>query len=516
MKRFVMTREQIRAYDAHAIGQCHVPGLVLMENAGRGAAEVIERMLVAAESRGATVIVCGQGNNGGDGFVVARQLLARGRNVQVFLIGARDRVTGDARANLDALLGLGVAVHEPAGDLGALREALAGAALSVDALFGTGLSRPLEGIWRDVVSCLNEAPCPCVALDIPTGIDANDGSVLGVAVQAAATITFAHHKPGLMQGAGLDYAGEVECVGLGIVDDGIVDVVGQTARMIDDRDVAEFLGVRAKSAHKYRAGSVLLVAGSLGKSGAVQLAATAALRTGAGLATIAAWPEAADRIEGRQPEIMTARLDRRRLDASLAEALLKRAAVGIGPGLGLDGDARRVVDAVVLGFDGPVVVDADAISHFAGRHGDLSRAPTTRILTPHAGELARLMGSSSRAIEGDRFGVARDAAEKTGAIVVLKGPHTIIAHPDGRRWVCRAAEPLLATAGSGDVLTGMLTALCADVTHLDEAFAASAAAVHIHARAAELWNRDRQTDRGMIAGDLIGEIPRAIAEYCGE
>ncbi len=516
----IMTRAQMQAYDRQAIEGCAVPGLVLMENAGRGAAELIAAVLAEQHDRDgsepppddarAAVIVCGPGNNGGDGFVVARQLGAWGWPVRVFLAGAIERVRGDARANLDAYQGLGGKVEllsADEADLGALGAALEQAAVAVDGLFGTGLDRPIEGYRAQVIEILNRASCPRVALDIPSGIDSDTGGRLGVAVQAEYTVTFGHHKIGMLTGEGLSCAGRVMRQELGIPDRAIVATVGQAGEIIEAADVAGWLGTRPADAHKYQAGSVLIVAGRPGKVGASLLCARAALRSGAGIVTIGTWPEAADALDGRVAEVMTARLDPDRLDETLAEALHKRKAVAIGPGVGLDEQARELVERVVLGWPGPVAVDADAITHFAGRPEALREAAGPRVLTPHAGELARLLAIRAAEVEQDRVGRARQAAAQSGCIVVLKGRNTIIAAADGRLWVCTRGNAALATAGSGDALTGMLGALLCAMPPAE----AACAGVFLHAASADRWQAEHGADRGMMAGDVIDRIPSVMA-----
>lgn len=520
-----MTREQLRAYERFVIEACGVPGLVLMENAGRGAAS--ELALRMANATGPAVILCGKGNNGGDGFVVARHLEASGLATEVFLLGNCADVVGDAKTNLDALLGLGIEVNELDGDLGVFEEALDRASVVVDALFGTGLSRAVEGLARDAVRLVNAGLRPVIALDVPSGIDATTGAVHGVAVHAAATLTFAQLKTGLLQGEGVRHAGEVRVVGLGIPDAAVLDAVGFTAEAIDSADALVARGWRAPDVYKYKAGNVLVLAGSAGKTGAALLAATAALRAGAGLATIASWPEVVARLDGRVLEVMMAPLDRGALGVSLDCALERRGAVVIGPGFGLDAVAREVVERVVLGWKGPVVVDADALTHFAGRAGELRAAPGVRLLTPHAGELARLLGVTAAELECDRFAAAARAAQETGAVVVFKGPHSVVAHPDGTVRFVQGAEPLLATAGSGDVLAGLLAALLAGSSgspsdaaspagELGRVFELACAGVLVHLAAARSW-RERMTvdgrapDRGLLAGDLVSELPRAMA-----
>lgn len=488
----VLSRAQIRAYDERAIAG-GVPSLVLMENAGRGAAEVAAAI---APPEAFVVIVCGRGNNGGDGFVVARHLLARGRRVHTFALAAE--LTGDAAANLEALRGLGGEITVVEDDLGPLATALASADLVVDAIFGTGLTRPVEGRYRAAIEAIDARGGLCLALDIPSGIDADTGAILGAAVRADHTATFAHRKCGLLQGPGAIHAGTLHVVDLGIPDAAVVAAVGQEASIVE----RPRLPARPADLHKYGAGAVLLAAGSPGKAGAALLAARGALRGGAGLVTIATFAEV---LEARLPEAMILPLGDDPGPA-LAAALAKCKAAGVGPGLGLDARARAAIDAIGA-FTGPLVIDADAITAFAGRPEALADAAGPRILTPHAGELARLIGTTSAQIEAHRFAAVREAARRSGAVVVLKGHRTVIAHADALA-VCDRGDPVLAVGGSGDVLTGLVAALAST----RPAFDAACAAVWIHARAGELWRARRGADRGLLARELADLVPDALAE----
>ncbi len=503
MTRVIFTREQMRAYDAFAIEACAVPGVVLMENAGRGAANVISEQ----GTFGPVIVVCGTGNNGGDGLVVARHLLARGIYAEVVLLGAPGSVRGDAKLNLDALVGLGgrVTVVDD-DDLESLDDLLETATLIVDAIFGTGLSRALQGRFAAAVEAINDCDAVCIALDIPSGIDADTGQILGVAVRADATVAFGHHKAGLFQSAGITHAGKVLLMDLGIPDAAIVQEVGYSATLIDPDDVLGTLGKRAADSHKYRAGSVLVVAGSEGKLGAALLVARGVLRGGAGVATIGTWPSTAAALSARVDEAMTLALDPQDLDASLARAYARRAAVALGPGLGTDASARKLCETVAIGFEGPAVIDADAITCFAGRAKELRKAKGPRVLTPHAGELARLLGTTSEEIEAHRFAAARAASEETGCCVVLKGAHSVIAG-EGPLQVCAEGHAALGTAGSGDVLTGVMAAMMCQLPATE----AACAAVLLHARTAEQWVARTGADRGMLAGEIADGIPAAIA-----
>ncbi len=560
----VLTRAQMREYDRYAIEACHVPGIVLMENAGRGAADVIAAMIeaqrpaasptanrapappslgavpsvppsrravvdaqaarvrafpvrhVPAPGQPATypldarvVVVCGAGSNGGDGFVVARHLLARGAEVEVFLAGASEKVTGESRVNHDAYIDLGGVFAElPDGaDLAVLEEALGRADFVVDALFGTGLDRPIRGHRAEVIAAINRAEARCVALDLPSGLDADSGASLGIAVQADDTVTFGHLKIGLLTPDGARLAGNIHVVDLGVPDRPILAHVGYVAEVIRARTIGSYLTPRETSIHKHEAGDVLVLAGSAGKLGAALLTGTAAMRSGAGLVTICTWPDAATALESRVVEVMTARIDPARITASIDEALARRRAVAIGPGFGLDAKARIAVDHVVLNWDGLKVVDADAITHFTDRAEALADARGQIILTPHPGELGRLLGRSARAIEHDRFGAVREAVARTRATVILKGARTIIATPDGRMFICMAGNPALATAGSGDVLSGIIAALLCGLPP-DRA---ACAGVLVHALAGDLWRARVGGDRGLLASEIAEEIPRILA-----
>jgi ADP-dependent NAD(P)H-hydrate dehydratase / NAD(P)H-hydrate epimerase len=501
----VLTRAQMRAFDRCAIDDCHVPGLVLMENAGRGAADVITALYAPAGLR--IVVVCGTGNNGGDGFVVARHMLGRGADVSVVLAGKSEGLRGDAATNHRAFTGLGGGVVELSPGFAAadLERALAGADLIVDALFGTGLDRPIEGFFEPFVVAINAAPATTIALDLPSGLDADTGAVLGAVVRADVTVTFGHMKAGLVTPAGAGAAGRVEIVGLG-VPASLALRVGHAAEMLDAAAVRPWISARAASAHKHAAGSVLLVAGRPGTVGAALLVGRGALRAGAGLVTIASWPAAIDALESRVVEMMTARLDPAAIEASLDAALVGKKAVVVGPGLGTDAEAEKAV-LHLLGADITKVLDADALTLFADRLDPIARARGAVILTPHPGEAARLLGVTAAEVERDRFGAARELSKRTNATAVLKGAYTIICSPRGT-YVNTSGNPVLATAGAGDVLAGIVGAFACGLPP-DEA---ACAAVFCHGRAADLWRSDRaDADRGLLAGEIADEIPRVLA-----
>ncbi len=503
-----LSRDQIRALDACAADECNVPGVILMENAGRGAAEVIERLLAERADGGHVLILCGPGNNGGDGFVVARRLLVRGQAVSVVLTAKPERLKGDALVNYKAWTGLGGAVTEIHSDaeLDRLGAELDGAVCVVDALLGTGLDRDVEGRLRSIIERINVVDVLRVALDIPSGLHADTGRVLGVAVRAHVTVTFAQLKLGLLASTGAEHAGQVEVADIG-VPASLYERVGHAATVVEAGDVARAIAPRPLATHKGSAGRVIAVAGSAGKTGAALLVARGALRAGAGLVSICTSPEAADSLDRRVLEEMTLRIDPARLEASLDEHLAGAAAVAIGPGIGLDERARRVVDHVVLGWDGVKVVDADALTHFAGRAAELAKAAGRLILTPHPGEMGRLLGTSAGEVEADRFGALARAVELTRAVVLLKGARTLVGAPDQPPIVNSSGTPALATAGAGDVLSGITLALACQLAPERAAWCAA----WVHGKAAEDWAGESGADRGLLAHEVADRVPGVLA-----
>jgi NAD(P)H-hydrate epimerase len=500
----VLSAEQMRAFDRHATDVLGVPSLELMENAGRGAAEGIQRLLPPDPSNPPRIlIVAGAGNNGGDGFVVARRLLAATIQAHTFLVQPVAKLSADALTNYQLLIEAGATVSELEADTTPLARALETAELVVDALFGTGLDRDISGFLAEVIQLVNAAKCRKVALDLPSGLHSDTGRVLGVAVQADHTFTFAHPKLGLCTPRGAAYAGRLEVCD--IVEPADPRATGFSARIVEDADVIAHLPQRASTLHKSSAGRVLVVAGSPGKLGAALLSAHGAQRAGAGLVTIATSPACADALDHRVLEAMTARIDPASPVGALKQLFEKCDAAVVGPGLGLDATARRVVDAVVFGFEGHKVVDADAISHFAGRAAELSKARGV-VLTPHAGELGRLLGIDYQQVEDDRFGAVARAVELTSAVVLLKGRYTIIGAPDTLPFVNPTGGPVLATGGSGDVLSGIIAALACELEPQTAAFVGA----YLHGAAADAWAEARDADRGMLAHELADELPRAV------
>src|SRR6478736_1407737 len=502
----VLSRAEMRRFDAHASQACQVPSLLLMENAGRGAADVIARELALSPGSGArVVVVCGAGNNGGDGFVVARRLLTLGADPRVYLLVNAERLSGDALSNYQSFLGVGGQVVEiDANQLSVFSSALEGASGVVDALFGTGLDRPVTGFHKYAIEFMNGVRCPIFALDVPSGLDADTGAVLGVAVRATTTITFAHAKLGLLTPSGMLHTGKLHTVDIGVPDSGLAQI-GYSAEIVEARDVLNALVTRSITTHKGSAGRVVVIAGSPGKIGAALLAAQAALRAGAGLVTIAALPDTAALLDQRVLEVMTARIDPEHIETSLDELLERADSIAIGPGLGLDETARRIVDHVALRVPKTKVLDADAITHFAGRAELLRGALGELVLTPHSGEMARIVGGTASDVEADRFGTVARAVQLCGSVVLLKGHRTLVGAPDERIAINVSGSGVLATGGSGDVLTGILAAFAA----LLEVRRAAFSAAFVHGLAGERRSRDG-VDRGVLAYEIADEVSFAL------
>jgi NAD(P)H-hydrate epimerase len=487
--------ERMRATDRWAIEERGVPSLELMERAGGGLASLVDDVAPT----GVVVVLCGGGNNGGDGFVAARLLRHAGRDVRVLVTSELDAFKGDAAANLERLPGDPPVPFSP--------DALEGAAVLVDALLGTGFSGEVREPVRSAILALNEADAPVVACDVPSGVDASTGAVDDVAVTAVATATFHRSKPGLWIAPGKQHAGDVHVIEIGIPPG---EPVEPDVGLITDRAFDAIPG-RAADSTKFSSGHVLVVGGSIGLTGAPCMAAEAAMRAGAGYVTCCV-PQSLNLVfETRLLEVMTiplpdaeGALTAAGADRVLEEASKRGGALVVGPGFSKADSAVELARAVVSGAEVPVVVDADGLNAHAGRIDDLARRGAPTVLTPHGGELARLLDVESDAIAARRLESAREAASRSGAIVVLKGDDTLVAAPDGRVAVSPGGVPALATAGTGDVLAGIVAALLAKGL---EPFAAAAAGVlsHLHAGAAA---SQRRSPEAVIASDVIEALGR--------
>ncbi len=499
----VITAAEMRELDRATIEEIGLPGIALMETAGRAVAAAALRMLPAG---GRVAVVCGPGNNGGDGFVVARVLRGRGIDATAYLAARRDVILGhalDHLAILERAGGVVLALDTPAA-LDEHRGAIAGAALVVDALFGVGQVRPIEGHLAAVVTAINEAPRR-LAVDIPSGLDTDTGRTLGAVVRADRTVTMGALKIALVSSPGFAACGEVEVADIGIPP-ALVAASGVRAGLVERADVARWLPRAGPLDHKGQRGHVLVVGGSPGMRGAGRLAAAAALRAGAGLVTLAC-TGAADSIAAPDA-VMT-----RAIDGPLAPLLDGKAAIVIGPGLGTAGDAgARVAEALASGL--PAVLDADALNLLAaagvGSGEAIAGAAGPVVITPHPGEAARLLGVTVPEVERDRLAAARALAARTHAVVVLKGARTIVCDGtigDEHCAINPTGGPALATGGSGDVLAGVIGALLAQGL---AAGVAARAGVYVHGAAGDALGAT--LGRGAIASDLPAAVAAALHE----
>jgi NAD(P)H-hydrate epimerase len=489
---------QQRALDEWAITERGIAGLELMERAGAGLADVV----LGLGPRGRVAVVCGKGNNGGDGLVCARHLRRRGLDVDVLLVADPGELRGDAQANLERLEG-----PEPRQFSS---EALEGAAVIVDAILGTGFSGVPREPAAGAIQAINRAAqaASVVACDVPSGVDASTGETAGEAVQATATVTFHAGKPGVWIAPGKSHAGEVQVLNIGIPAGGPAQ---PSIGLISPR-VTGAIPRRGAESTKFAAGSVVVCGGSLGLTGAPSMAAEAAMRAGAGYVT-ALVPRSLNLVfETRLLEAMTVPLPD--ADGALtpegADTVLERAqkadALILGPGLGRSDGAFALARRVAGEIELPLLLDADGLNAHAGALGSLAARGAATVLTPHAGELARLLGEESSTVEARRLDSVRRAAAQADAVTVLKGDDTLVARPDGTCAVSRGGSSALATAGTGDVLSGVIGAYLAKGM---DAFHAACAGVLIHAEAGRIAAR-RIGSEGVIARDVIEAVPGAL------
>jgi ADP-dependent NAD(P)H-hydrate dehydratase / NAD(P)H-hydrate epimerase len=468
------------------------PMLELMERAGAAAAESVLSRYPDAKT---IAVWCGAGSNGGDGFVVARKLHEAGRTVEIVLAGPEEKIAGDAKENLERARKLKIPFTEPgSGDV------------AVDALFGTGFSgKPRDEAAR-LIEALNELGVPILAVDVPSGVDASTGEVAGAAVRADSTVTFHARKVGLVVAPGRFHAGEVEVADIGLAP-------GRTRHEHVTGDILTEIPRRGPSDNKYTAGAVLVVGGSTGKTGAPSLTAEAALRAGAGIVT-ACVPASLNLVfEQRLLEVMSRPCADEEgvmtMDAAdvILEAAEKATAVAIGPGLGRNDAVRGLVGYLLDRLDKPVVLDADGLWALEGHLDWVFSRDAPTVLTPHAGELARLQGRDSSAVSARRLNAVQAGADDVGAVVLLKGADTLVASPGRGVLVCDLGNPGLATAGTGDVLTGIVVALLAKGMDAKVAAAAAAAA---GGEAAQLAG-ERHGTAGMIASDVVEALSPALS-----
>ena len=514
----ILNTAQMREADRRTIEDLGLPSIVLMENAGR---QTVAAMEAAFDALGAShvAVLCGRGNNGGDGFVVARTLVQRGIDATVFLLGSVSEVQGDARVNLEVLGRLGVTVIEitSAQEWELHFTEIAECDVVVDAILGTGFRGRLTGLFETVVADVNELGVPVVAIDLPTGLSADSAELPGEAIDATMTVTLAAPKIPLVFPPADTRAGDLVIADIGIPGPLLDDLDGPHLELLTRERMRGILPARAAESHKGDFGRVLIVAGSIGKTGAAHLAALGALRSGAGLVTVATPRSCLPIVASMGAEYMTVPLDETpagTVDFAAIDRVLDLPAdvIAIGPGLGSEPGTAAFVQGLVERAGVPLVLDADALNAFAGETERLmGRDGVDMVITPHPGEMARLVNASIEAVQADRLAHAREFAAAHKLHVVLKGHRTVIAGPDGRSFVNLTGNAGMATGGTGDLLTGMIGAWLAQLL---DAEAACKLSVYLHGTAGDLAEAE-EGQIALIATDVAAHLGEAMQELHG-
>lgn len=508
----IVTADQMQALDRQTIDEFGIPSRVLMENAGRGATHAFLQRIYGNKP-GKVGVMAGRGNNGGDGFVMARYLFQKGYDVTVYLLATADKVKGDAEQNLQLLKASCVPVIEipDAEHFHSQQAGMRHIAYWIDAILGTGLNSDVKGFFRQIIDFINDLKRPVFAVDIPSGLNADTGQPCGTSIQASATATFAFAKIGHIIQPGAQLCGEVD-----VIDIGIPPTMAKKAQiqqqLVTGRQIQRLLTPRQPDAHKGHTGHALIIAGATGKTGAAAMATNAAMRAGAGLVSLGI-PQSLNHIlESQLPEAMTIALPDQGTGLLLEEAFdeIVRAAhakqaMALGPGLGTASHTRNLVHRITKEIELPLVVDADGLNNIVGHLNRLKARKAATILTPHPGEMARLTGLTTTQIQQDRVTAARRLAQQTKTHVVLKGARTLIASPEGDIFINPTGNPGMASGGMGDVLTGLITGLLAQgLPPLD----ACRVGVYIHGLAADILSR--KACWGYLATEVMNTIPLAI------
>jgi hydroxyethylthiazole kinase-like uncharacterized protein yjeF len=514
---FLVTASQMQDMDRDTIESFGIPGLVLMENAGRGAFDFLIRKYPALEEKKVAVIA-GPGNNGGDGFVIARLLMEKGIKVTTFLLSSKEQVKGDAKTNMmltqrlcDLSQNSDIIEIKDKESFEAQRSNILHHDLFVDAILGTGLNSNVRGFFKDAIDLLNSKQT-VFSIDIPSGLNSDTGLPMGVAVKADATATFGFAKIGHILYPGNIYTGKLE-----IIDIGIPNFIAQkkniSLSLVEKNIVAALFKPREFQSHKGSYGHLLAIAGSSGKTGAAALCANAAMRCGTGLVTLGIAKSLNSTVEPQLTEPMTCPLPEKDKgflsDNCLDEILIllkEKQALAIGPGLGTHKNTIKLVHKLISKSEVPLIIDADALNCIAKKTDILKDKKAPCVLTPHPGEMARLCNTTTQKIQADRLGFACRFAMEFDTIIVLKGAQTIISFPDGQACICPTGNPGMASGGMGDVLTGMIAGFCAQGFSLKDA---SIAGVYIHGLCADILSKEIGSF-GFLASDIIPIIPKTI------
>ena len=501
----IVSAAEMREIDRVTSERFGVPSLTLMENAGTAVADFVMSRHPNAKR---ITVICGKGNNGGDGFVAARKLQERRREVKLVLLSEPSELRGDA-AEMFRKLGFAPIV---VGSDKVLKAHL-DADILVDAILGTGFRPPISGLYAAAIAAINAGTAPVVAVDIPSGADADVmGEQVGAVCRADGIVTFTAPRPAHI--FGMLTAGPTVVAPIGSPDEAITSQLN--LNLISPREVAPMIAPRPAESNKGSYGHVLVIGGAVGKAGAAAMAGMSVLRAGAGLSTVATAKSALATVAGFHPEVMTEPLEEtdmgtismRALEYGRIEALSQgKTVIAIGPGISRHPETAEFVRNIVQKATAAIVLDADGLNAFEGRAEELHGRGRSFVITPHPGEMARLIGSTVAAVQRDRINIARSFARDHNLIVVLKGHRTLVAHPDGSIWVNTTGNPGMATGGTGDILTGMTSGLIAQ--NPQHVFEATRAAVHLHGLAGDVA-RETMGEQSLVATDLIGALPEAM------
>ncbi|HEY3276512.1 MAG TPA: NAD(P)H-hydrate dehydratase [Syntrophorhabdaceae bacterium] len=512
----VLSPERMAKYDAYAIKSWGIPSSVLMENAGRSTYRLVKERYLRAGNK--VAVVCGRGNNGGDGFVIARYALRDGFPVKVLLVGPQAGLKGDAELNMRLYKSLGGEIVEVRdGSLHSPEQDLEESDIIIDAIFGTGLSKAVSGIEAMAIEAINSSGKPVVAVDIPSGIDGRSGAPLGVAVKAIHTFTYGYLKLGQLFYPGATHAGRITVIDISLPVHGEAKL-GVDAQMVDGEMLRSFFRTRAPWSHKGTFGHAAVIAGSSGKTGAAAMTSLAALRIGAGLVSLVI-PESLNAImEVKLTEAMTypvpdegtGHLGLSSYDR-ITEFVRDKDVIVIGPGLSQHEETSEVVRRLYVETDKPFVVDADGINAFIGHEDLISEAGRDAVFTPHPGELGRIMGLSPAEINGDRMTAGKKFLEKTGVTLVLKGARTMVFDKDGEVFIIPTGNQALAKGGSGDILTGFIGGCAAQGYSLRESALLGA---YLHGYLADR-HVEGSSDMDLLAGDLLHGVGKALRDIQG-
>lgn len=511
----MLSPKRMAQYDDYAIHTWGIPSAVLMENAGRNTYRLIKERYLADRKK--ILIVCGKGNNGGDGFVIARYALRDGYKTVVILLSRMKDLKGDAALNMRLYLSIGGVIHECPEQINKLKGELINTDIVVDAIFGTGLSKPVTGIEKKAIDEINKSHRPVIAVDIPSGLDGEKGVPLGIAIHATHTFTYGYPKPGHILYPGAHLTGKLTVVDISLPEDA-EEKLGIDGYIIDGAMLRTFLKQRVPWSHKGTYGHTAVIAGSTGKTGAAYMASMAALKVGAGLVTLLIPARLNDIMEVKLTEVMTYPVKDRgtgffMLSAynEIMEVLQDKDVIIMGPGLSQNSETMELVRKLYTSIQKPVVIDADGINAFQGHTEIINKTKSAAIFTPHPGEFSRITGISPHEINLDRIGAGRNFIKQYKVTLVLKGARTIICDPQGNVYINPTGNQALAKGGSGDILTGLIGGLLSQGYSPVEA---SMLGTYIHGYIADSW-LDRSTDMDLLSCDMlnyVGETVKAIKD----